>query len=200
MSFYKKPCPEASGTHQGSETARTRRHEGSSGREPDPVATVGRGSAAGQGIRTGMRRFDRRQIRDQLFSARRAAALVRHQHVPKNPLPGRRTQSRRVRRSLCRRAVRHRHYVPRRYALRPARNPPHLVLVHHLQFRNGRGSSRIAQDVRRWRYLLPGQHHQESRPDHQGRRAYPVARNASDDHGRRPLHRLPLRARRRAIH
>ena len=93
----------------------------------DSIAAMAGRSAARQGIRPGMRRFHRGQNRDQLFSARRAAALVRHQHVPEDALPGGRAQGGRIRRSLCRRAFRHRHHLPRRHALRPARNPPHLV-------------------------------------------------------------------------
>ena len=53
--------------------------------------------------------------------------------------------------------------------------------------------------MRRRRHLLPGQHHQEPRPDHQGRRAHPVAGHAADDHGRRPLDRLSHRPRGRAM-
>ena len=66
-------------------------------------------------------------------------------------------------------------------------------------FEHGRGSARVAQHVRRRRHLLPGQHHQEPRPDHERRRAHSVAGHAADDHGRRSLDRLSHRPRRGSV-
>ena len=50
------------------------------------------------------------------------------------------------------------------------------------------------------RRLLPGQYHQESRSDYESGGARSFAGNSADDHGRRSLHRLSLRARRGAMH
>ena len=93
----------------------------------------------------------------------------------KTPLSRRRAQGRRIRRRVSRRAIRHRDHLPRGHALRAARNPPHFVPLHHLQFRAGRGSARVAQDVRRGRCVLPRQHHQEPRSDLQSRGAHSFA-------------------------
>ena len=58
------------------------------------------------------------------------------------------------------------------------------ALYQKYSYEHGHRPERDARHVRRRRHLLPGQHHQGPRPDHQGRRAHPVAGHAADDHGR----------------
>ena len=147
-----------------------------------------------------MRRLDRGQERDQLLPARQHPALVGDQYVPEAPLPRRRPQGGRVRRRVRRRAVRHRLHVPLGHAVRPAGNPADLGAVPEVQLRARHRPERNAQDVRRRRHLLPVEHHQGARPDHQGRRPHPVAGHPADDHGWRPLDRIPHGPRRGPVH
>ena len=197
MSFYKKHAPnhrEHARRPSGPEPVR--RDEGSARRGRHPLGLRGEGEEADQGAGTGAGRLHRGQERDQLLPARQHAALVGHQHVPEGALPRGRPQGGRVRRRVRGRAVRHRLHVPHGDAVRAAGDPADLGAVPEVQLRARDRPERDARHVRRRRHLLPGQHHQGPRPDHQGRRAHPVAGNVADDHGRRPLDRLSLRPRR----
>ena len=97
------------------------------------------------------------------------------------------------------RAVRHRHDLSQRHAIRPARHPPHLGALRHLQLRTGRGSARIAQVVRCRRRVHHREHRERVRPDLESCRACAFERRVSDHARRRSLDRLPERARHRAV-